>query len=224
MTATATRNGHGNPETAREALRGGPTGLLRRLDRLARPRRRPRRARPRLHPRDAPAPVAALQPLLPRRGPRPRQRARGRPGAARRQPLRRQPDARHARLHARLQHLLRRRARLPPARAQPRAVHPGPVVPAQVRDRRRLAGERPPRAGGRRRRARLPRRRLRGPPPVVGAQPRRLRRPQGLHPARDRAGRADRAGRRGRRAGDGAVPHPRRAPRARLRPRPAASG
>jgi 1-acyl-sn-glycerol-3-phosphate acyltransferase len=31
MTATATRNGHGNPESARAALRGGPTGLLRRL-------------------------------------------------------------------------------------------------------------------------------------------------------------------------------------------------
>ncbi len=31
MTATATRNGHGNPETARAALRGGPTGLLRKL-------------------------------------------------------------------------------------------------------------------------------------------------------------------------------------------------
>ena len=40
---------------------------------------------------------------------------------------------------------------------------------------------------GRRRGARLPRRRLRGPPPELGAQPRRLRRPQGLHPARARA-------------------------------------
>ena len=34
---------------------------------------------------------------------------------------------------------------------------PGPVVPAQVRDGRGLAGERPPRAGGRRRGARLSR-------------------------------------------------------------------
>ena len=47
--------------------------------------------------------------------------------------------------------------------------------------------------------------------PIVGAPPGGLRRPQGLHPARARAGRADRAGRRGRRAGDGAVPLARRA-------------
>ena len=60
------------------------------------PGRRPRRARPRLHPRDAAAAVAARQPLLPRRGPRAGQHPRGRPGPARRQPLRRQPHARHA--------------------------------------------------------------------------------------------------------------------------------
>ena len=64
--------------------------------------------------------------------------------------------------------------------------HARAVVPAQVRDRRRLARQRPQGARGRRRRARLPRRRLRGPPPELGAQPRRLRRPQGLHPARAR--------------------------------------
>ena len=43
-------------------------------------------------------------------------------GAARRQPLRRQPHAGHDRLHARLLDLLRGRARLPPARPQPRAL------------------------------------------------------------------------------------------------------
>ena len=42
-------------------------------------------------------------------------------------------------LHARVQHLLRGRAALPPARPQPRALAARPVVPAQVRHRRRLA-------------------------------------------------------------------------------------
>ena len=201
------RNGHGScGEATASSARSSASPA-------AASRRRPRRARPRLHPRDAAAAVAAVEHLVPRRGPRPRQRARGGPGAARRQPLGRQPDAGHDRLHARLLDLLRRRARLPPARPQPRALAPRAVVPAQVRDGRGLAGERPPRAGVRRRGARLPGRRLRGPPPLVGAQPRRLRRPQGLHPARDRAGRAARAGRRRRRAGDGAVPLARRAPR-----------
>ena len=45
-----------------------------------------------------------------------------RPGAAGRQPLRRQHDPGHGRVHARLQHLLRRRAALLPARPQPGAV------------------------------------------------------------------------------------------------------
>src|SRR3954465_11017964 len=48
---------------------------------------RPWRARPPLHPGDAAAPLARLLALVPRRGPRPRQRARIRPGAAGRQPL-----------------------------------------------------------------------------------------------------------------------------------------
>ena len=69
--------------------------------------------------------VAAGHPLLPRRGARPGQHPRGRPGAAGRQPLRRQPDAGHDRLHARLLDLLRRRAALLPARPQPRARLPG---------------------------------------------------------------------------------------------------
>ena len=140
MTATATRNGHGAPAARR---RSAPAGVGGRSSSRPRPRRRPRRARPRLHPREPPAPVAARLAVLPRRGARARQRARGGPGAARRQPLRRQPDARHGRLHARLQHLLRGRARLPPARPQPRALDARAVVPAQVRHGRRLAGERP---------------------------------------------------------------------------------
>ena len=63
-------------------------------------------------------------------------------GPAGGQPLRRQPHARHRRLHARLHRLLRRRAALPPARPQPRAVDAGARLPAQVRHGRRLARER----------------------------------------------------------------------------------
>ena len=106
------------------------------------PDRRPRRARPGLHPRVAAAPVAARLAVLPRRGARPRQHPRGGRRAARRQPLGRQPDAGHRRLHARLLLLLRRRAALLPAGPQPRAVDAGPVLPAQVRDGRRVAQER----------------------------------------------------------------------------------
>ena len=43
------------------------------------------------------------------------------------------------RLHARVQHLLRRRAALLPARPQPRAGDAGPRLAAQVRHRRRVA-------------------------------------------------------------------------------------
>ncbi len=92
----------------------------------ARARGRPRRARSRLHPRDPAGPLDAREPLLPGRGARSREHPRGGPGAAGRQPLRRQPDARHARLHARVQHLLRRGAALLPARPQPRAVDARP--------------------------------------------------------------------------------------------------
>ena len=53
-----------------------------------------------------------------------------RPGAAGRQPLRRQHHPRHDRLHPRLQHLLRRRAALLPARPQPGPRLPGRAVPA----------------------------------------------------------------------------------------------
>ena len=50
----------------------------------------------------------------------------------------------HRRLHARLRHLLRRRAALLPARPQPRALDAGARLPAQVRHGRRNAGERRP--------------------------------------------------------------------------------
>ena len=46
--------------------------------------------------------------------------------------------------------------------------------------------------------------------PLVGVGHGRLRRPQGLHPARQAEGRPDRAGGVGRRPGDGALPQPRR--------------
>ena len=69
-----------------------------------------------------PRPLDAREPLLPRRGARPREHPRGGPGAARGQPLGRQHDRGHGRLHARVQHLLRRGAALPPAGPQPRAL------------------------------------------------------------------------------------------------------
>ena len=63
---------------------------------------RPRRPRPRLHPREPAALVADLDALVPRRGPQHGQHPRARAGPARRQPLRRQPDPGHDRLHASL--------------------------------------------------------------------------------------------------------------------------
>ena len=107
---------------AAPACRAAPGARGRRRGAEPHPGRRPRRARPGLHPRDAAAAVAAVEPLLPRRGPRAGQHPRGGPGPAGRQPLRRQPDARHPRLHARLLRVLRRRAALLPAGPQPRAV------------------------------------------------------------------------------------------------------
>ena len=73
------------------------------------------------------------------------QHPRGGPGAAGGQPLGRQPDAGHARLHARVQHLLRRRAALLPARPQPRAVDARARLPAQVRHGRGHARRTPSR-------------------------------------------------------------------------------
>ena len=160
-----------------------------------------------------PRPLDAGEPLLPRRRARPPEHPGGGPGAARGQPLGRQPHARHARLHAGVQHLLRRRAALPPARPQPRALDAGPRQAAQVRDRRGDARERPARARRGRRAARLPRRRLRGAPPELGVGEGGLRRPQGLHPARQGEEGAARAGGGHRRPGDRAVPLARRAAR-----------
>ena len=64
---------------------------------------------------------------------------------------------RHDRLHPRLQHLLRGRAALLPARPQPGPHLARRPVPAALRDRRRLARERAQGARRRRRRARLSR-------------------------------------------------------------------
>ena len=75
-------------------------------------------------------------------------------------------------------------------------------------------------ADSRRRAARLPGRGLRGAPAQLGAREGRLRRAQGLHPARAGEGRADRAGGLGRRPGDGAVPQPRRVAGQAAGPRP----
>ena len=186
--SSAPRRSRGERPRRREHPRRGPDGPRDRsggrAGSEARPRGGPRRARPGLHPRDAAAPLDAREPLLPGQRARARADSRDGSGAAGRQPLGRQPDAGHDRLHARLQHLLRRRAALPPARPQPRPVGARARLPAQVRDGRGHAGQR--RAGARpgRRPARLPGRRLRGPPAVLGVGRRGLRRPQGLHPAR----------------------------------------
>ena len=76
------------------------------------------------------------------RGARPREHSGGGPGAARGQPLGREHDARHERVHARLQHLLRRGAALLPAGPQPGALDARARLPAQVRHGGRHAGER----------------------------------------------------------------------------------
>ena len=111
-----------SPRRAPPALIGRALGAVAPPGPGARAQGRPRRARPRLHPRVAARPVAAGQPLVPRRGARPRADPGRGPGAAGGQPLGRQPDARHRRVHAGLQHLLRRRAALLPAGPQPGAV------------------------------------------------------------------------------------------------------
>ncbi len=90
------------------------------------------------------------------------------------------PDT--VRVHARLHHLLRRRAALLPAGPQPRALDARAGSAAQVRHRRRVATQRPSGAGRRGGAPRLPGRRLRGPPAELAGQPGRLRRSPGLHP------------------------------------------
>ena len=89
-------------------------------------------------------------------------------GAPRRQSLRRQPDARHDRLHARLQRLLRGRAAVLPARPQPRARIPRRAIPPPVRHGQRVPRARERGARGRRGGPRLSRRRLGGPPARAG--------------------------------------------------------
>ena len=163
VTPRRSTNGHGSPETARAqrcapgrheaSPERAPAALLGSRARRGQgprgepdPARRPRRARPGLHPREPAAAVAAVLAVLPRRGARARQRARGGRRAAGRQPLRRQPDAGHDRLHARLLDLLRGRARLPPARPQPRALAsracPTCASTARSRPRRRTPARR----------------------------------------------------------------------------------
>ena len=107
--------------------------------------------------------------VVPGRGAPPGADPRQGPRAPGRQPQRRQPHARHPRPHPGLHLVLRRRAALLPARAQPRRAAPARRDAAQVRDRRREPGERPPGAVDRRGAARLPRRRPRGVPAVAGS-------------------------------------------------------
>ena len=201
---------HGRPADRR----GRPGGAAPRAE------RRPRRARSRLHPRDAARALDAREPLLPGGRARAPEHPGGGPGAARGQPLRRQPHARHARVHARVQHLLRGRAPLPPARPQPRAVDARAsgcsASTAPWRPRPRTPSRRSTRRGA----ARLPGRRLRGAPADLGVRARGLRRPPRLHPAGEVEGRAARPGGRDRRPGDRAVPLARRGHRAAARHRP----
>ena len=115
---------------------------------------------------------------------------------------------RHVHLHARVQHVLRRRAALLPACAQPRARLAAARPAAQGRDDRGLARERASRrstcgVGA----ARLSRAATTRRTALLGVAEGRLRWAQGLHPAGDREGRAGRPGGVDRRPGDGAVPH-----------------
>ena len=182
----------------------------------AHPDRRPRRARPRLHPRDAARPVAARELLLPRRRARPATTSRaegpvllvGNHSGGNMTPG-------HDRLHARVQ---------PPTSGSSGASTSSPTTScsrcrasASLRKYGTVARRHENAAQGardRRRAARLPGRRLRGAPPELGLGEGRLQRPQGLHPAGARQGRADRPGGVDRRPGDGAVPLARRAARA----------
>ena len=182
------------------------------LAQRARAERLARRPRPRVHPRRAARDPRLERRLLPRRGPRARGDPGRRPGAARRQPLRRHADRRHVRLLPALLRPLRRRPALPPARPRPRL--PGARrarEPQPLRHGPGQPGQHARRAGPRRRAARVPGRRPRDLPAELGAGPDRLRGAHGLRQARARARHPDRARGGDRRPGDRAVPRPGRA-------------
>ena len=134
------------------------------------PRRRPRRARPRLHPRAPPRPVAAVEPVLPRRGPRPGQHPRGRarscwsattPAATSRPTptSSRWPSAPTSASSARFYQLAHNLVLSMPGLGMLRKF--GTVAASPENTRKAL--------DVRRGAARLPRRRLRGPPAVAGS-------------------------------------------------------
>ena len=149
------------------------------------------------------------QPLVSRRGAKPRQRSAGRRGAGGVQPLGRHLHARRIDLRVGL---------LRQVRVRPAGVHPGPL--------RRIhgpAGRLAASSGGHRGESRkcrrrtafgrggagLPGRRLRLLPADVEREHRRLQRAHRLRADRHRGRGADRADRLDRRPGDPAVPHPR---------------
>ena len=179
----------------------------------AHPDRRPRRARPRLHPRDAArrcgcsrastsAPTSAASTTS-------RPRARCCSSATTRAATSRRTRTVFTLAFT---HLLRRRAALLPARPQPRAGDARARLAAQVRHRRGVARERAEGARHRRRAARLPGRRLRGPPARRGSSAKvDFDGRKGFIRLALEQGRADRPGRLDRRPGDGALPDPRRA-------------
>ena len=169
------RPGDGAGGPARPGRRGRHRGAPGPLA-PAPPLRRPGRPRSRLHPREPVPELAGGEPLVSRRGPEPREHPGARPGAPGGQPHRRQPVARDDLLHARVLHVLRRRAPLPPARPQPGPGLAARPVPAPVRDGRRVARERPQGARGGRSGAGLPGWRLGGPPAELAELEDRLRR------------------------------------------------
>ena len=144
------------------------------------------------------------------RGPQHGQRARGRARAAGRQPHRRQHGAGSDRLPLAFSTYFGvERPFYQLAHNLVLASPLGPFLRRYGADGR-LARARAKALALGRRGARLPRRRLGGPPAELGGQQGRFRRPQGVHPAGARRGRADRPGGHDRRPGDRAVPQPRR--------------
>ena len=227
-TSSARRNGH-EPDASADARapRPSPIAVAARPGRGASsrhrpapdPARRPRRARPRLHPRAAAAVLAVLEHLVPRRGARAGQHPRDGPVllVGNHSGGNMTPDT--------MVFTLAFSTYFGVERAFYQLAHnlvlsmPGlgwlrkfGTVAASP-DNARKALSRAPRCSSTR--AATTRSTAR-----AGRATRRLRRTQGLHPARARSGRSDRPGGRDRRPGDRAVHHPRRAPRAPARARP----
>src|SRR6185436_19253924 len=151
--------------------------------------------------------ASAVEAVLPGRGAGARQHPGRRAGAAGGQSLGRHPDRGHVRVRAGVLRRVRAAEALPPAGARPGVQAAGCArEPVALRDRAGVAREHGARARARLRAARLSGRRPRDVQTQLGVRQDRLRRPDRLRPAGDRARRADRAGGGDRRAGDRVVP------------------